>query len=887
MLPVTVKRQIPSHRFHAGAVRRGFCRLSWKLTVLFLVCNSIGAQPPPSGSSPLAGSAVSGVVNKYCLNCHDREAKKGGLDLESLSHEPVAQNSDAWERVVRKMRARQMPPLGKDRPNERTYDTVVNQLASSLDRASAKHPNPGRTETLRRLNRIEYQNAIRDLLALDIDSATLLPKDDASHGFDNVTVGVLSPTLLDRYISAAQKISRLAIGAPRRAPGGDTIRIRPDVTQEEHVEGLPLGTRGGALLPYTFPRDGEYEIQIRLTRDRNEEVEGLREAHELEVLLDRERVKLFNVAPPKGDKNFEKVDAHLKARIPVTAGPHQLGVTFLKNPSELLETKRQPYNAHFNTHRHPRITPAIYQISINGPYESKGPGDTPSRRRILGEWSADASSARIEPTRHHADEASALRILSTLMRRAYRRPVAQADLERPMEFFRKAQAEQSGVRPSSGAATMEFDRRAPAEQGFDAGIEAALASVLVSPEFLFRIELDPAGLAPNTAYRISDLALASRLSFFLWSSIPDDELLETAIRGELHRPKVLEKQVRRMLADGRSRNLAGNFAEQWLYLRNLESMTPELRLFPDFDDNLRQAFRQETELFFESVLREDRSVLDLLKADYTFLNERLAKHYGIPNLYGSRFRRVSFAGGAAPSPLGGERAWVRGSSAAVLSKNGGTTRTLTPSLSHPMGEGVQPGHNSERGGLLRQGSILTVTSYATRTSPVIRGKWILENLLGTPPPPPLPDVPALKDNTVSATLSVRERLAEHRSKAVCASCHNLMDPIGFSLENFDAIGRWRTVEDGQPLDCSGGLPDGSKFTSVSGLEEGLRKRPELFVGTLTEKLMTFALGRGIETYDAPAVRKIVRDARVNDFRFSSVILGIVNSTPFQMRRASN
>jgi len=747
---------------------------------------------------------VTSVVNNYCVTCHDSEVKKGGLDLDSISHEDVTSHPEIWERAVRKLRARQMPPAGKQRPDERTYDAKVAELASSLDRAAAKHPNPGRTETFRRLNRAEYKNSIRDLLALDIDAAALLPKDDMSHGFDNVAVGNLSPTLLDRYISAAQKISRLAIGAPHRAPGGDTFRIRPDLTQEEHVEGLPVGTRGGTVLPYTFTRDGEYEIQIRLTRDRNEEIEGLREPHELEVLLDRERVKLFTVAPP-ADKNYETVDGKLKVRIPVAAGPHQLGVTFLKNPSELLETKRQPYNAHFNMHRHPRLGPAIYQISINGPYESKGPGDTPSRRRIFV----------CRPTKPDEEESCAERILSTLMRRAYRRPITSTDLERPMEFYRNTRA----------------------EEGFETGIEAALSAVLISPEFLFRVEHDPAAVAPNTAYRISDLNLASRISFFLWSSIPDDELLDTAIRGELHKPKVLEKQVRRMLADSRSQNLVNNFAEQWLYLRNLESLTPDLRLFPDFDDNLRQAFRRETELLFENVLREDRGVLDLLKADYTFLNERLAKHYGIQNVYGSRFRRVA------------------------LSKD------------------------DQRGGLLRQGSILTVTSYATRTSPVIRGKWVLENILGTPPPPPLPNVPALKDNTVSATLSVRERLAEHRNNATCASCHNLMDPVGFSLENFDAIGRWRTVEEGQPIDATGGLPDGSQFTGVSGLEDGLRNRPELFVGTLTEKLLTFALGRGIETFDAPAVRKIVRDAQAKDFRFSSVILGIVNSTPFQMRRS--
>ena len=798
-----VQKQIPIGSFRAGTIRRGSCLFSW-LPMVLVACSTLGSQPPASRSSSSATSPVTLFVNQYCVTCHDSEVKKGGLDLDRISLEDVTRQPGAWERVVRKLRARQMPPAGKDRPDERTYDAIVKQLASALDRASARHPNPGRTETFRRLNRTEYRNAIRDLLALDIDAASLLPKDDVGHGFDNVTVGDLSPTLLDRYISAAQKISSQAVGAPRRAQGGDTIRIRADLTQEEHVEGLPLGTRGGALLPYTFPRDGEYDIHIRLARDRNEEIEGLHESHEMEVLLDRERMKLFTISPP-ADKNYESVDEKLKARILVTAGPHQLGVTFLKNPSSLLETKRQPYNAHFNMHRHPRLAPAVYQISINGPYESEGPGDSPSRRRVFV----------CQPANPAEEESCAERILSALMRRAYRRPVARADVQKLMTFYRKAQA----------------------ADGFEAGIESALSAILVGPEFLFRVEKDPAGVAPDTAYRISDLALASRLSFFLWSSIPDDELLDTAIRGDLHKSRALEKQARRMLTDSRSRNLISNFAGQWLYLRNLESVTPDLRLFPDFDDNLRQAFRQETEFFFESVVREDRSVLDLLRSDYTFLNERLAKHYGIPHVYGSRFRRVA------------------------LDKD------------------------SERGGLLRQGSILTVTSYATRTSPVIRGKWILANLLGTPPPPPLPNVPALKDNTVSATLSVRQRLAEHRANVACAGCHSLMDPVGFSLENFDAIGRWRTFEEGVPIDASGGLPDGSTFTGVSGLEEGLRNRPELFVGALTEKLLTFALGRGIETYDAPAVRRIVREARAQDYRFSSIILGIVNSTPFTMRRA--
>lgn len=754
--------------------------------------------------SAQAPSPLAAMVDGYCSDCHNSDTKKGALDLEKFSSSEVPKHPEIWERVVRRLRTRQMPPADKARPDEREYEVVLRELESSLDAAATQHPNPGRTETIRRLNRTEYQNAIRDLLALDIDAAALLPKDEAGHGFDNVTLGTLSPTLLDRYISAAQKISRLAIGTTHRV-GGDIIRPRADLTQEEHVEGLPLGTRGGALIPYTFPQNAEYAIQIRLTRDRNEEIEGLREPHEMEVLLDRERVASFTVAPPKGHKNFELVDQHLKVRIPITAGPHQLGVTFLKNPSSLLETKRQPYAAHFNMHRHPRQTPAIYQVSINGPYATQGPGDTPSRRRIF----------ITKPTKSEDEDTCARQIVSTLMRRAYRRPVTDADLEKPLAFYQEART----------------------QDGFDAGIEAALSAILVSPNFLFRVEQDPAGIAAGTAYRISDLELASRLSFFLWSSIPDDELLDAAERGELSKPDVLEKQTLRLLADSRAKSLVSNFAGQWLYLRNLESFTPDLRLFPDFDDNLRQAFREETELFFDSILRDDRSVLDLLRADYTFLNERLAKHYGIPNVYGSRFRRVT------------------------------TDR------------------ESERGGLLRHGSILTVTSYANRTSPVLRGHWVLGNLLGTPTPPPPANVPALKDNTVSAMLSGRERLAEHRANAACASCHNLMDPVGFAFENFDAVGRWRTLEEGKPVDASGGLPDGSKFTGVAGIEEGLLTRPEIFAGTLAEKLLTFALGRGIEHYDAPAIRKIVREAQSSDYRFSSIIVGLTRSTPFTMRRS--
>src|SRR5262245_16004931 len=672
------------------------------------------AEVPAAEPVPIAS-----VVGKYCTGCHDAGSAKGRLNLADILKDDTARHPDTWEKVIRKLQSRQMPPEGRERPSETEYDAVASQLAAALDRAAAAKPRPGRTETFRRLNRTEYQNAIRDLLALEIDAAALLPADEASHGFDNVTMGQFPPTLIERFITAAQKISRLAVGGSRPSPGGDTFRVRPDITQEERVDGLPIGTRGGALLRYTFPQDGDYDVQVRLARDRNEHVEGLREPHDLELLLDRRVLETFTVKPPPGGEDFEQVDAHLKVRMAAAAGPHDLGVTFVKDSSSVLETLRQPYNAHFNTHRHPRISPAVYQISITGPFHARGPGDTPSRRRIF----------IVRPSAPDQDEGCARQVLGALARRAYRRPVDKADVDRLMTFYLDAWK----------------------DSGFEAGIESAMSALLVSREFLFRVEQQPAGLAPETAYPISNIDLASRLSFFLWSSLPDDELLAVAERGELSRPAVLEQQTRRMLADARSESLVHNFASQWLYLRNLASITPDGRLYPDFDDNLRQAFRRETELLFEDVLRDDPSVLRLLKSDQTWLNERLAKHYGIPHVYGTRFRRV---------PVTAE---------------------------------------SERGGLLRHGSILTVTSYATRTSPVLRGKWILDNLLGSPPPPPLPDVPALDDNPVSAELPVRERLLQHRASPACSNCHRLMDPVGFALENFDAVGRWRTTEAGTPV----------------------------------------------------------------------------------------
>lgn len=781
-------------------------RSGWRLAVLTLAAAICHAAPIPAAEphSRLPESHRS-TLSTYCFECHDSAVAKGQLDLETITRDGIPTHSDTWEKVVRKLATLQMPPPGQPRPSEASTQEVLDALTQRLDDLARRNPAPGRADGFRRLNRAEYQNAIRDLLALDIDAALLLPKDEASQGFDSGSAGGLSPALLTRYLAAAEKISRLAVGRPPSQPSGEIFRTPPDLTQEDHFHGLPPGTRGGLLVHPNFPCDGEYEFQIRLTRDRNEEVEGLRESHQVLLLVDRHPMREWSVAPPKGDRDFSKVDAHLTARLPLTAGPHSIAVTFRKKASSLPETRRQPYLARYNMHRHPRLTPAIQQLALHGPYLPQPSRNTPSRNRIFVST----------PTNPEDESACATHILTSLLRRAFRRPVEESDLRRPMQFYREAHA----------------------DHGFEAGIEAALTTVLASPHFLFRIETTPAGATPGSVHPLSDIALASRLSFLLWSSIPDDELLAIAERGELHRPETLDQQVRRMLADPRAASLDSHFAGQWLHLRNLDAFTPDLRLFPDFDDNLRQAFRRETERHFEAIRREDRSVLELLHSKHTFLNERLARHYGIPHILGDRFR---------PVPLAAD----------------------------------QP-----RGGILRQGSVLTVTSYATRTSPVIRGNWVLGNLLGTPPPPPPPNVPPLRDSRISDALPMRLRLAEHRANPACSSCHDLMDPVGFALEQFDAIGRWRTLEDGHPVDASGSLPDGSRFAGASGLEAALLRHPELFVATLTEKLLTFALGRGIQPSDGPAVRKIVRDARATGYSFSSILRGIALSTPFTLTTA--
>jgi hypothetical protein len=786
--------------------------------------SQVSARQSGTQSSPNAPQQA--VLNRYCLGCHNEKVKTAEFSLTGLDTADLSGHAASWEKVVEKLRGRAMPPVGRPRPDEATYDSLVTYLERSLDRVAAANPNPGRTETFRRLTRTEYRNAIRDLLAVDVEVEPLLPPDDSSFGFDNVTVGNLSPTLMEKYLAASQKISRLAIGNPVRGPATYVWTLPVDLTQEQHFSELPLGTRGGTLFPYTFPLNGEYEIQVRLYRDRDEHVEGLgrqgrgedsvSDKHELEVTVDGQRVTTFTIVPPASrssddprDYDDSELDKDFNLRIPVTAGSHEIAATFLKKPSPLIETVRQPYPVAFNMDRHPRLQPAVYSVTITGPFDSTGAGETASRRRIF----------TCDPKTPAQEGRCARSIISTVTRRAYRRPVTDEDLKTPLAFYEQGRA----------------------EGGFETGIEMAVRKILISPEFLFRVEQDPPeGKSQRGAvYRISDVELASRLSFFIWSSIPDDELLDLAARGKLRDARVLEQQVRRMLSDSRSEALVNNFAGQWLYLRNLAAIVPDSRMFPVFDDNLRRAFRQETELFFESVIKENRSVLDLLRADYTFLDERLAKHYGVPDVYGTQFRRVTLPAG------------------------------------------------SVRGGLLGHGSILLATSYANRTSPVLRGKWVLENILGTPAPPPPPGVPPLQEaRSEDSVPTMRERMAQHRANAACSSCHMLMDPLGLAMENFDAIGRWRTTGvDGAPIDASGGLPSGAAFEGVTGLKQALLTRPDAFVGAVTEKLLTYALGRGIEYYDAPAVRAVLRDSQTDDYRFATVVLNVVKSTPFQLRRA--
>jgi mono/diheme cytochrome c family protein len=757
------------------------------------------------------------VLDKYCVVCHNQRLKTGGLMLDTLDLGQVPANAETWEKVIHKLRSHTMPPSGMPRPDAATYSNLAGYLESQIDHAAT--PYAGRP-MLHRMNRAEYANAIRDLLALNIDASSLLPADDSAYGFDNISDALgVSPALQEHYLDAALKIGALAVGDPNIPPGSETWRIRQDLSQDHRVNGLPLGTVGGTLVHYNFPLDGEYTFQARLYRTNLNIMRGLESPHQVELALDGKRIHIATIGGPadlaalfeKPTDTGDAVEARLRVRIPVKAGPHTVSVAFLEDPDEIEPARLQPYIRSSVDNFDWSGSPHLQSLTVSGPFH-QAPGaftasETPSRRRIF----------TCRPGPRISDEACAKQILSTLARRAYRQPVTPSDMDTLLTFYNEGKR----------------------DGGFEDGIETGIERILASPKFLFRIERDPVDAVAGKSYPVSDLELASRLSFFLWSSIPDDELLQLAMAGKLKDPAVLDHQVRRMLMDPKAEALVSNFAGQWLELRNLRNVQPNTDLFPNFDDNLRESFRRETELLFESIIQEDRSVLDLLTADYTFVNERLARQYGIPNIYGTRFRRVTI-------------------------------------------------NDDARRGLLGQGSILALTSHAERTSPVVRGKWVLENILGSPVPPPPPDVPPLKGNQEGQKpKTMREQMAEHRAAPVCASCHKTMDSIGFALENFDAVGAWRTTDAGSPIDASGELADGTKIDGVVSLRKALISRPELFAGTLTQKLMIYALGRGIDYRDMPTVRGILHDAARDHYRFTDLVLGIVHSTAFEMRTAGH
>ena len=796
--------------------------------VLYLTAAAAAAQP----ESPADAATARALLDRYCVTCHNDRLRTAGLELDAADPAAVGESGHVWERVARKLRIGAMPPPGRPRPERPDALALVSYLETALDSAAADNPRVGRTETFHRLNRAEYRNAVRDLLHVDADVSELLPADDAdAHGFDNMAAVLsVSPALLERYLSAARRISRLAVGFAPPVPSVDTHQVPLLLYQDERLsEDLPFGSRGGVAIRHRFPVDGEYTIKLHLQRTYTDYIRGLGTPQHLDVRIDGSLIERFTVggdAPPNasaapasfagntplfGHPDWEKyvlgADADLEVTFSAEAGERVVGVSFerkLWEPEGVLQPRQTGFPLAINERWQGNA--AIGSVEIGGPYAVDGPGNTASRRTIF----------TCHPDAGDDAAACARQILERLAQRAYRRPVTDADVNLLLGFY------------------AERER----QDGFEAGIQFALQRLLTDPEFLFRIERDPAGTEPGAAYTLSDIALASRLAFFLWSSIPDEELLDTAIRGDLSEPDVLEAQVRRMLRDRRSRALVDNFAGQWLLLRNIPTVQPDPILFPTFDENLRAAFQRESELFVESIMREDRSVVDLIAADYTFVDERLAAHYGIPGVYGSRFRKVTLDG--------------------------------------------------RRAGLLGHGGLLTVTSYPNRTSPVLRGKWVLENLLGAPPPPPPPDVPSFPergDHDEPAT--VRELLEMHRRSPACAGCHAPMDPLGFALEQFDAIGRWRTTDGDAPIDAHGVMPTGDAFDGLSGLKGMLAGNPEPLVRTVTEKLLAYALGRAIEYHDYPTIRGIAREAEADGYRWSSVILGVVRSPAFRMRSTSS
>jgi mono/diheme cytochrome c family protein len=769
-------------------------------------------------ADPVAAASQSqALVKKYCVSCHSEKLKTAGLSLESLDTSKVTANADVWEKVIRKVHTGSMPPQGMPRPDQPAMDGFTSYLETTLDRAAMVKPNPGRA-TLHRLNRTEYTNAIKEVLGLDIDGAALLPNDDESYGFDNIAdVLKTSPALIERYMSASWNISRLAVGNQNIVADTTIYRVRPDLSQDDHIEGLPLGTRGGIKFTHNFQLDGEYIFRVRMWRATTDIFRGLKYRNEVEYAIDGKRVGLVRIGGREDEKESEEnsglsasnLDQRLTLRIPVKAGPHEVVITFLKKTAAQEDDILQPF-------LRSNVDPVGYQgqlsidrVSVNGPLNPTGISETPSRKKIF------ICRPGLSNNGPGLDEVScAKKILGTLARKSYRRPITEKDTEQLLTFFQKGKNE---------------------GKTFDAGIEAGIQLILASPEFLFRFEPDPPNVALDVPYKVNDLELASRLSFFLWSTIPDEQLINLATQGKLKDPAVLEQQVKRMVADPKGRALTENFAGQWLFLRNLKSMNPDFETFPDFDDNLRQAMRRETELFFASILTQDSSIMDLMNGDYTFVNERLAKHYGMKGIYGEDFRRV-------------------------------------------------PVTDENRRGILGQASILAVTSVPTRTSPVQRGKWILSNLLGTPPPAPPPNVPALKTSAESGKpSSLRERMEAHRANPYCAACHKVMDPLGFSLENFDAVGQWRDMDEGAKIDPSGTLFEGTKVAKPADLRKALTARPEVFAGVFTEKLMTYALGRGVEYSDMPTIRAILRDAKQSNYKFSSILMGVIKSAPFQMK----
>ncbi len=758
------------------------------------------------------------LVTKYCVSCHNEKVKTAGLLLDRADAEHVANAAETWEKVAAKLRSRAMPPPGMRRPENAEYDRVAGWLESEIDRAAAAHVNPGRSASLHRLNRAEYANAVRDLIGVEVDGQAMLPPDEQAFGFENNAEALsIQPALLDRYVSAAAAIARRAVGDSTLPPA--FVRygaLKGNANDQTYLrqtdrlgEDFPLGSKGGVAARHYFPVDGEYVFKLRLQRAWDSVIRGLNVPTQFEVRLDGKRVGQFTLGGEKSrSKTFQyDGDEVLQVRVPVKAGPHQVMATMLKTddaepegvgPDRLPLFSRQSDNANSPI--------AIASLLIGGPYEAQVPADSPSRRLLF--VCRPASAAEEIPC--------ATKVLSRLARRAYRRAATTDDVETLVAFYKRGRA----------------------AGNFDNGIRAALERVLVSPDFLFRIEADPAGAAPGSVYRVSDVELASRLSFFLWGSIPDDTLLDLAIHGKLHEPAILEQQVSRMFTNPRARrSLVNSFFEDWLQTRNVWLLNPDGTKFPWFDDNLRSAFVTETELFLDAQLKEDRSVTDLLTSDETFLNEQLARHYGIADVYGSHFRRVKLT-------------------------------------------------DENRFGLLGKASVLAVTSYTTRTSPTIRGKWVLENILAAPPPAPPPNVPSLESsNKDGKPLSVRQMLEMHRANPACASCHARMDPLGLSLENFDAIGQWRTKDAGHAIDASGVLLDGTKVAGPRELTAALLAQKMQFIKAVTGKLLTYALGRGLEYYDAPAVRGIDRAAAANDYRWSSLIQGIVKSAPFQMRSA--